>query len=356
MTIFPGDPAPSFHARSDKNPRYSFDMAAGRNLVLTFISSGKEQADMLRKLAASRQFNDEHSAFFIVTQNKEDEGEGILPLRIPGVRAFFDDDGNIANLYGLARFETRPVSFIISPRMQVIGLITAPATEHAERVLEIVDKIPSVNELPPMLSHPPVMIIPHVFEPELCKTLIKGYQDDGGRVSGFMRDVGGKTVEIQDKNHKVRRDWNIEEENSDLIAIIQNRFQRRVVPEIKKAYQYDVTRMERYIVSCYDAGEGGHFRAHRDNTTKGTAHRRFAVSVNLNAEDYEGGNLRFPEFGTQTYRPPTGGCCIFSCSLLHEATPVTKGVRYAFLPFLYDEAARKIREENFKYLDSKEDH
>lgn len=356
MTVFPGDPAPSFHARSDKNPRYSFDTAAGRNLVLTFISFAKEQANMLQELAASRRFNDEHSALFIVSQNKEDETEGALPLRIPGVRAFYDDDGNIAEIYGLARFETRPVSFIISPRMQTIGLITAPASEHAERVLEVIEKIPGVNELPPALSYPPIMIIPHVFEPELCKFLIKGYNDNGGQVSGFMRDVGGKTVEIQDKSHKVRRDWNIEEENSDLINTIQNRFKRRVIPEIKKAYQFEVTRMERYIVSCYDSGEGGHFRAHRDNTTKGTAHRRFAISVNLNSEDYEGGNLRFPEFGTQTYRPPTGGCCVFSCSLLHEATPVTKGVRYAFLPFLYDEAARKIREENFKYLDSKEDN
>ena len=29
---------------------------------------------------------------------------------------------------------------------------------------------------------------------------------------------------------------------------------------------------------------------------------------------------------------------MFSCSLLHEATRVTRGRRYAFLPFLYDAA------------------
>ena len=48
----------------------------------------------------------------------------------------------------------------------------------------------------------------------------------------------------------------------------------------------------------------------------------------------------------RTYRPPTGGAVVFSCSLLHEATPVTKGLRYATLPFLYDEAAAEIREAN----------
>ena len=37
---------------------------------------------------------------------------------------------------------------------------------------------------------------------------------------------------------------------------------------------------------------------------------------------------------------------MFSCSLLHEVSPVTSGRRYAFLPFLYDEEAARIREAN----------
>ena len=109
--------------------------------------------------------------------------------------------------------------------------------------------------------------------------------------------------------------------------------------------------MERYLIGCYAAG-AGHFRPHRDNTTKGTAHRQFAVTINLNAGDYDGGDLRFPEFGTRTYCAPTGGAIVFSCSLLHEATPVTRGKRYAFLPFLYDEDAAILREQNNPHLGS----
>ena len=56
--------------------------------------------------------------------------------------------------------------------------------------------------------------------------------------------------------------------------------------------------------------------------------------------------MRFPEFGPTTYRAPTGGAVVFSCSLLHEARPVLSGRRYAFLPFLYDEAAARVREAN----------
>jgi predicted 2-oxoglutarate/Fe(II)-dependent dioxygenase YbiX len=127
---------------------------------------------------------------------------------------------------------------------------------------------------------------------------------------------------------------------------------RRVVPEILKVHQFQVTRMERYIVSCYAAEDGGHFRAHRDNTTKGTAHRRFAVSINLNG-DFDGGEVSFPEYGPRSFKAPPGGAVVFSCSLLHAVSQVTRGRRYAFLPFLYDDAAARIREENNRFLDEK---
>jgi predicted 2-oxoglutarate/Fe(II)-dependent dioxygenase YbiX len=132
---------------------------------------------------------------------------------------------------------------------------------------------------------------------------------------------------------------------------IQQRLHRRLVPQISKAFQFHATRIERYLVSRYTAEERGFFQPHRDNTTKGTAHRRFAVTLNLNAEGYEGGDLVFPEFGPARWRAPTGGAVVFSCSLLHEARPVTKGVRYCFLPFLYDEAAARIMEENRRFVD-----
>ena len=160
--------------------------------------------------------------------------------------------------------------------------------------------------------------------------------------------MDGKTVLVVDSNHKMRRDWEIQDTGlRDVIAGLVN---RHLILPVQRAFQFRATRMERYIVACYEAG-AGHFRPHRDNTTSGTAHRRFAVTINLNAGDYEGGNLRFPEYGQRTYRAPTGGAIVFSCSMLHEATPVTRGKRYAFLPFLYDEVAAKQREANNRFLD-----
>lgn len=192
-------------------------------------------------------------------------------------------------------------------------------------------------------GHAPVLIIPDVFGPSFCRHLIKVHEESGGVPSGFMRDVDGKTVGILDNSYKRRADFVISDEV--LPSQIQLRLMRRLVPMIERAFAFRPTRIERYLVASYNGdGEGGFFRAHGDNASAGTAHRRFATSINLNSEDYEGGELIFPEFGVRRYRGSTGGAIVFGCGLLHEALPVTRGRRYAFLPFFYDEAGAQSRE------------
>jgi predicted 2-oxoglutarate/Fe(II)-dependent dioxygenase YbiX len=130
---------------------------------------------------------------------------------------------------------------------------------------------------------------------------------------------------------------------------IRAAIERRVLPELLKAYQFRASHIERYLVGCYAAEDEAHFGAHRDNNHKGVAHRKFAVSVNLN-DDFEGGEVVFPEYGARGFRPAPGGAVVFSCSLLHAVTPVTRGRRYAFLPFVYDEEGARIREENARFV------
>lgn len=196
----------------------------------------------------------------------------------------------------------------------------------------------------------PILIAPRVFEPAFCKSLIDYYNQRGGEASGVTRqDETGRTYVERLDEFKRRSDCLISDQ--PLRDAIMQRMYWRLAPLMERAFMWRPTRMERYLVARYDADGGGFFKPHRDNTTKGTAHRRFAVTINLNAGEYEGGDLRFPEFGSRTYRAPTGGAVVFACSLLHEATPVTRGQRYAFLPFLYDEDAAKVREANNKYLD-----
>lgn len=114
------------------------------------------------------------------------------------------------------------------------------------------------------------------------------------------------------------------------------------MPEIKRAFQHDVTHTDRIVVARY-ADSGGYFRRHRDNSSPALAFRQFALSVNLNTGGYEGGHLVFPEFNDHRYLPGTGEGVVFSASLLHEAAPVVCGVRYVLLTFLHDAAAEEMR-------------
>ena len=193
-------------------------------------------------------------------------------------------------------------------------------------------------------------MVPNVFDRAFCRTLIGLYEQHGGKESGYMKEVGGKTVQVLNSNYKRRSDYILTD--PQVLQTAEARLRRCLIPEIKKAFHFDASHIERYNVACYDAAVKGFFKKHRDDTTKRTAHRRFAVTINLNAEEYEGGDLSFPEFGPACYRAPTGGAIVFSCRLMHQVMPMTRGKRYAFLPFLYDEEAEKIREANLSFLDT----
>jgi predicted 2-oxoglutarate/Fe(II)-dependent dioxygenase YbiX len=164
------------------------------------------------------------------------------------------------------------------------------------------------------------------------------YDRVGGTDSGFLVAHDGKPAATTDHSKKRRHDLVITP--LELRQRIRERIVTRLLPTIELYFQYKATRMDRYMVACYDSEIGGYFFRHRDNLNAGVEHRRFAVSLNLNG-GYEGCDLIFPEFGRRTYRAPAGGAIVFSCGALHEVTPITKGRRYAFLSFLYGEADAK---------------
>ena len=344
MALLTGDPFPSFRAPGNSNPNSAFDSAAGRYLVLAVLSGASDaEIEAATALAARHRakFDDDSRSFFGLLPDRP-EWRGRLPDAMPGVRWLYD----FGAVRDLAQVPDGPPQWIvIDPSMRVLA---CAGPDRAEELLAGLDHLPPPDRHAGVASHAPVLILPRIFEPGFCQVLIDHYDRVGGQESGFMREVDGVTKLMTDPNHKKRSDVLIEDQS--LVTAARARIARRLVPEIKKAFQYEATRIERYLVATYDAATGGYFRPHRDNTTKGTAHRRFAVSINLN-HDFDGGDLRFPEYGATTLRPPPGGAVVFSCSLLHEATPVTRGRRYAFLPFLYDEAAARVREENLKFLD-----
>jgi peroxiredoxin/predicted 2-oxoglutarate/Fe(II)-dependent dioxygenase YbiX len=351
-----GEPAPWFFCRTHSRERFAFHTVGGRYVVMFFLGGAGDPhvAQVMQRILASRtRFDDVQASFFAISTDPEDERQHRLADAIPGIRVFWDFDRSVSGLYGAARSNGayRRMTYVLDPLLRVLAVVpfSDGGDAHIASLLALLDTLPKIP--PPHLATPqaPVLVVPRVFEPKLCRALIEYYATHGAEDSGFMRDVEGKTVRIIEYGHKRRRDCTIEHDSLRRACML--RIHDRLVPEIEKAFQFRATRMERYIVASYTDAEQGHFRPHRDNITKGTAHRRFAVSLFLNSGEYEGGYLSFPEYGTALYTAPTGGAVVFSCSLLHEATTVTRGTRYMFLPFLYDDAARRIREENFQFLD-----
>ena len=337
-----------FTGALDIKPTFSISGIGGRWIVLQFLA-GLEH-DLLRNahqtiLDSAPLFDDIDACYFGIVTHEKAFSSGPLSV-LPGRRYFQDFDEAITSLYGVkVSGGYMPMTILLDRSLRVV------AAEPIRRTPEVLDLMRRCIEedRPNLHQHTaPVLTVPRIFEPEFCKQLISYYEQDGGGPSGFMRQVGGRTVAVHDPRFKRRRDAAIQDEFLRGQAVA--RIRRRLLPAIERAFSWRGTRIERYIVACYSADDRGFFNAHRDNTTLATAHRKFAVSINLNAEDFEGGELRFPEFGPRTYKPPTGGATVFGCGLLHEATPVTRGVRYAFLPFLYDDEGAKIREANLHAL------
>jgi predicted 2-oxoglutarate/Fe(II)-dependent dioxygenase YbiX/peroxiredoxin len=342
----PGDPAPWFEAPTPNSAHFHVSTTVGRYMLLGFLPPpGPARDAAMTAFTAHRALFDDHrlTAFMVLRDPASIAAARDQP---PGLRWFLDGESRVSTLYGAvdAKGGEHPYWLLLDPSHRALGAF--PITE-TEALFAQIKNLPSVADYAGVELYAPVLIVPRIFEPDLCRRLIDLYEADGGSLSGVMRDVDGRTVGVID-NFKRRRDVTVADEA--LRKTILARIARRLAPEIEKVFQFQATRVERYIVACYDAEDGGFFKPHRDNETRGTAHRRFAVSINLNAEAFEGGDLRFPEFGPRTYRPPTGGAVVFSCSLQHEATPVTQGRRYAFLPFLYDEAGAAIREANLGAL------
>lgn len=356
--LHPGEPAPWFQQRCTTNPSFVFHTAGGRYVLLGFFGRVDDiGARALQFVQAQRAlFDDERFSFFGVSIDPGDEIDGRAQASLPGIRHFWDDEGAVSRLYGALPVhaeQTLMAEFmrqwmLLDPALQVVATLPMqPDGAELPSLLALLRSQPPVASYAGVDMHPPLLLLPRLFEPALCERLIDEFRRDGGTPSGFMRDIDGRTVMLQDPSHKRRDDHVIED--FALRNLLQRRVQQKVLPALRRACAFEATRMERYLVGCYDAEHGGHFRPHRDNTTHGTAHRRFALSVNLN-DDFEGGELCFPEYGPRRYKMPAGSAIVFSGSLLHAVTPVTRGRRYAFLPFLYDEAAAALRERNLVFL------
>jgi len=341
-----GDPAPRFSAITVAGGQIDIHVDAGRYVVLSFIGAPTDPNTYLDRrvgelLRHPKLFRDDHIVCYGILNASPEPHSFYRAIRRPGLDFLVDADGVLADLFGVTG---TPWSIVLDPMMRVIASVPYSHPEGYANVLHnLLGSLPPPEQHAGIHVNAPVLIVPRVFEFELCDLLVDYHTRVGGKDSGFLLDKDGVTATVTDYQLKRRTDCLVRD--PALLAELRVRIVRRLVPEIERAFSFKATRMDRYLVARYSAATGDHFSRHRDNLNAAAAHRRFAVTINLNAEktSYEGGDLRFPEFGNDSYRPPTGGAVVFSCGLLHEVPPVTRGDRFAFLAFLYGEEDARIR-------------
>jgi predicted 2-oxoglutarate/Fe(II)-dependent dioxygenase YbiX/peroxiredoxin len=345
----PGDLVPWFTAPSVLNPKYNFATIGGYRIVLSYVGTlaGESVLAMLHALKEARLVLAEREAvLFAATADPRDreKAEG-LPYKPQQIVTLFDDSLEVARLLKLIGEDGRPRlgTYVLDEGTRVVAFVPLePVEQHADAVLGILKRLPVREEGEDVRGTAPVLIVPNAIEPELCRQLIDAWHTGETTDSGFMRrNNEGRVVGIIDYGQKRRRDLFLQHDDP-LYRELSERCVSRVVPAVKRAFNYNITRVERFCIACYDADGGGYFKAHRD--TQATPHRRFAMTVNLNSDEYEGGKLRFPEFGKHRYGAPTGDAILFSGHLMHEALPVTKGRRFALLSFFYSEVEARERQ------------
>jgi predicted 2-oxoglutarate/Fe(II)-dependent dioxygenase YbiX len=230
--------------------------------------------------------------------------------------------------FGQTVMRTRVI--VLDPNQRVAGTFdTRPLVAAAEGLGALADSVRSNDGADQVISSPtaPVLVLPRVFEADFCTQLIRQWEKGDHQDSGVSSRYGNVGVA------ELKRTEDVMINQPMMQKAVSDRLAYRIGPELTKVFAFDRQfTFDAHVVLSYSA-EGRHFfGAHRDNGAPTTQDRAFAVSLNLN-DDFEGGELVFPEYAGVKVRPPAGAAAVFSCSVLHQALPVTRGRRFVLTTF-----------------------
>lgn len=344
--VQPGMPVPLFVAPSNVSPAFHFHTVAGRPVVLAAATDRMAATSLLQAwpgVALPATPGLTPWLFLALAPGLAAELEAAAAA-VPRCVLLHDDQGQIARRCGLKPARAQVAAWLIDRQLVLVEQLQGSVAKMLPALTFGLSRL----ALDECLDTAPVLVLPRVFDAALCEDLIAHARTVGGEEGAFMVERDGYTERRLDPKHKRRTDTLIEDEA--LRRRCRTRIESTLVPQLRRCFGFTATCLERYLVGAYTAQDGGWFKPHRDNTTRGTQHRAFAVTIELAPDAYEGGGLRFPEFGRRVYRAPLGAAVVFSCSLLHEALPVTAGTRHVFVPFIYGEDGVRIRQANAAWV------
>jgi peroxiredoxin len=327
-----GDRAPAINTVNDIGEPVSTqaDFLAGRPIVLLF--GGLDQPMLPRMLADMAARFDALAAlasvFAVVRGSAEAVRAAAAQWTLP-FRTLVDATGGVFEAYAMSAADV--TGLVLDPAHRVARVFGGGA-DLAEAMLGYVSATFPKPPVQRLGGHAPVLVLPRALSDEDCAFLVETWgrpvgvwTSDGFTSPGYAKEAGDfKIRHAGAYGHMceyIVRDPALQQ-------FLDARLTRRVGREMQKAFQTKVSKREDYRISCYEADAGGILAPHRDNPTPQTAHRRFTITVNLNAGEYEGGELCFREYGEHLYAVERGTAVVWSAALLHEVLPVTRGRRF----------------------------
>lgn len=338
--IAPGDRAPNFVLpANDGSFRMLYERTRGHPVALLFLpgSSHANASETLRCFVArSEEIARAQVDIFCVSL---DDAAALRRQDLPFL-AWSDPQKAITRAYREAvgqNFDSASpkdegLVLALDANQRVLAILTGSGNPMVDALLETYRTRGPGEPAEVRRSTAPVLVMPNLLDPNWCRDLISTWHE-GGHSEGTVGSVlaGAEANRI---HHQAKKRLDHKIADPATIKTLSATLGRRIAPELEKAFAFEGFRFDAFLVVCYDARRGDRFHPHRDNISPHTSDRRFAMTLNLNTEEYEGGELVFPEYGPHRYKPDSGGAVIISCSLIHAALPVSKGRRFALLTFM----------------------
>jgi hypothetical protein len=304
--ILPGDRIPELILPGvNAQLQRFYELVRGRPTVLVLVANTarQEQWDEIKGYADIAPALDAAGVDLFIVTNDGVESMAMVSKAIPAPAIWLADIRGVVNLAlrtGAKFAQTGVVSFVLDADQRVIALKGAEPGQAAW-AFSVVRKLP--DEAP--LVHgaiAPVLILPRVLDDATCRQLLA------------LEGLGSAPAPIPD---------------AALAASLSRLLLRRVGPEVDKVFSFDDFQFEALLLQQEEArpAEDRKTDRRRDNSDPETLGRSFSLILDLEAEAYQGGGLRFPEYGPHLYRPGTGAAVVHAGEMLREQAPIESGRR-----------------------------
>ena len=337
----PGDPLPWVLVPTTREALMPLNGLAGDSMVLGCAGLDIDPNRIVTALENAADALVAANAYWLIVVLLGEEAAPLPKLNNPRARLIPDMDGAVRRALGMPCTSEGMVSVRADTSLRVTANAHHQGPDaFAEAETWVAGLLKAGSPVDTGMDAP-VLLIPDVIEAELRDKLIAAWAHGGHEDTGYLRpNEDGSMTHVVNARRKRRRDHFLDEDDA-LAALVHARVRARVAPWIERATYFKIGFAERYRIACYEAKSAGFFAPHRD-FSDATPHRHFAMTIALN-DDYQGGALRFPEFGSREYVLRAGQAIVYSGSLLHEVTQMTAGSRFALINFLTNkEGAEKV--------------